>query len=42
MNSTETPVRDQVTALLHGYARAVEAGDIGAVAASYSRGVHRG
>ncbi|MET8367847.1 hypothetical protein ABZU53_30400 [Micromonospora sp. NPDC005194] len=42
MKSTETPLRDQITAFLHGYARAVEAGDNGAVAASYSRDVHRG
>ncbi|WP_433120551.1 hypothetical protein [Micromonospora sp. CA-246542] len=42
MPSPETLARDQITAFPHGYARAVEAGDIVAVAAGYSRDVHRG
>ncbi|WP_433317530.1 hypothetical protein ACQP0U_09305 [Micromonospora sp. CA-269861] len=36
MKSTETPVRDEIIAFLHDYARAVEAGDNDAVAASYA------
>ncbi|MGC4756707.1 YybH family protein [Micromonospora trifolii] len=36
MMSAEASVRDSITAFLHGYARAVEAGDNDAVAASYA------
>ncbi|GGO25077.1 hypothetical protein [Micromonospora parathelypteridis] len=36
MKSAETPVRDEITAFLHDYARAVAAGDSAAVAASYA------
>ncbi|MEV4500089.1 nuclear transport factor 2 family protein [Micromonospora arborensis] len=36
MKSAETPVRDEVTAFLRDYARAVQAGDNAAVAASYA------
>ncbi|MFG1868559.1 Cif family virulence factor [Micromonospora arborensis] len=36
IKSAETPVRDQITAFLRDYARAVQAGDNAAVAASYA------
>ncbi|MCG5452147.1 YybH family protein [Micromonospora hortensis] len=36
MKSTETPVRDEIIAFLHAYARAVETGDSATVAASYA------